>query len=71
MSIDKLTNIRYCIYIGRVQNVKLLLENGADKNLRDNNGETALTLAEKEYSQKGDEDHKQIVDILKGNTNQK
>lgn len=48
-----------------MQNVKLLLENGADKHLRDKNGETALTLAEKEYSQKGDEDHKQIVDILR------
>lgn len=53
------------LFPGRVETVKLLLENGADRNLLDEDGETALALAEKEYSEKGDEEHKQIVDMLK------
>lgn len=54
-----------CSFTGRVENLKLLLENGANRNLLDKNGETALALAEKEYRQTGNEDHKIIAGILK------
>lgn len=45
--------------------VEVLLKNGADRNLVNKSGETALALAEKEYSQNGNESYKEIVDILK------
>lgn len=47
--------------------VKLLLENGANRNLLNEIGDTALALAEVMYDRLGTEYHKQIVDMLTAN----
>lgn len=47
--------------------IELLLKNCANRNISNCNGETALALAEKEYSQNGLVEYKQMVDLLKAN----
>lgn len=47
--------------------VKLLLKNGAYRNIVNKDGKTALTVAEAEYSRSGDGYYNRIADILKAN----
>lgn len=48
--------------------VELLLGHGADRNLVNADGETALASAEKWYSECADENFKKIIDLLKANS---
>lgn len=54
-------------FTGRVNFVKMLLENGANRNLQNKKGETALAVAEEQYSRLRNDNYKQVVDLLKSN----
>lgn len=63
---DANSNKNQCLFTGHVNIVKLLLENDADRNLLNEDGQTALALAEKESNLRNiNEKHEQIVDLLK------
>jgi ankyrin repeat protein len=48
-----------------VENVKTLLAKGADATLKSSNGDTALSLAEREGSKFRLEERRQVVKVLK------
>ena len=48
-----------------METIKLLLENGADRNLLDNDGETAFTLARKQYCLFHEEVYIKMQEMLK------
>lgn len=63
---DASSNKNQCLFTGHVNIVKLLLENDADRNLLNEDGQTALALAEKESNLRYiNEKHEQIVDLVK------
>lgn len=55
------------LFTGKVEIVKLLLNNGADRNLLNKKGETVLMVAEKNNIPNADEGYKQIIDLLMTN----
>lgn len=55
------------LFTDKVEIVKLLLNNGADRNLLNKKGETALMVAEKNNIPNADEGYKQIIDSLMTN----
>lgn len=55
------------LFAGHANIVKLLLDNGADRNIVNKWGKTALARAEEIYSKNGEENYKQIVDMLNAN----
>ena len=59
------TAVMYAANLGLVENVKTLLANGADATLKSSDGETALSLAEREDPLFRLEERRQVVKLLK------
>jgi ankyrin repeat protein len=59
------TALMYAANLGLVENVKTLLAKGADAMLKSSDGETALSLAEREGSMFRREERRQVVKVLK------
>ena len=59
------TPLMYAANLGLVENVKILLANGADMRLKANDGQTALSLTERLNSSFNIEERKQVVELLK------
>lgn len=57
----------YSSLLANAKIVELLLINGANPNILNGYGETALVSAENKYSQSGLLDYKRMVDLLKAN----
>lgn len=55
------------IFVGDDLIVEILLKNGADPNLVNNKGETALNLAEKMYRLYSFDNYRQTIDMLQEN----
>ena len=58
------TPLMYAANLGLVENVKMLLSKGADATLKSTNGDTALSLAEREDSKFRLEERRQVVKVL-------
>lgn len=56
----KSSSLHYAACFGRPNIVKLLLQYGADPELRDEDGHTAIEKAQ----ERGDEWHRQVIEIL-------
>lgn len=54
-------------FLGNFRIVEILLENGADRNLLNRNGETALKMAQKLYRFNSYDNYKQVIDLLDEN----
>lgn len=59
------TAVMFAANLGLVENVKLLLANGADATLKSKDGETALSLVERPDSSVAREERRQVVELLK------
>jgi ankyrin repeat protein len=60
------TPLMYATNLGLVDNVKLLLQHGADATRKSKYGETELSVAERPGSTVDKEGRRQVVEILKG-----
>jgi uncharacterized protein len=59
------TALMYAANLGLIENVKILLANGADATLKSADGETALSLAESDAPEFRVEQRRQVVKVLK------
>jgi ankyrin repeat protein len=65
------TALMYAANLGRVDNVKALLANGADASLKSKDDDTALSLAERPGSSVARSGRKQVTEVLKSHLAQK
>lgn len=65
--IDRNTPLFFAALKGNIRIVQILLENDADPNLQNKNGETALDWARKVYRFNRYDNYQQTIDMLEEN----